>query len=864
MRKVFFILLLFTSVTLSGQLSEGGLPPSLNNTTLKAKARIAVYALNSLDTTQLLAYDSEHPTPMRYSVIKDVSIDIKSSGTKTYLDNYKGTIWQYKVTAQEAKSIQIILEKYRVPDNAQLFIYDENYSLIKGAFTSLNMTDDLSFVIADFPGQELIIEYFEPENASFEGEVVIGGIGQAYIDILDPKSVNADEYNLINVNCEEGIKWQYQKHSVCKITYNDGLYSYLCTGSLLNNTRNDGTPYFLTANHCVNTTTAAGTLVAYFNYETIGCSSSSVLSPLTLSGSTLKTTGTSSDYTLLLLSSSVPVSYLPYYAGWDVSGSITDSTTGIHHPKGWVKKISVDHDASASNTTEINWSGGSVSPVYTHWAVLFDEGTTYGGSSGSPLFDENQKVIGQLHGGSTTDYYGKLSYSWTHPKTGYLTLKSFLDPDNTGVNTVEAFIPEGVKTDPQFLCDFSSVCVASPIKLTGFSAFDPTDWSWSFLPNTVTFHDGTSSTSQSPVVSFNNSGSYTIALSATNTSGTNTREVLDLISAGTNLSLKVVPAEITDSCSCSFTRVELEGFGADAYLWELTGDAASLFSITNETANPVEITPVSALVSAADITLKLTGTQGTCSTTLAYSLPLEAQPNDNIENAILLTNSTNGPFSNKCATIEAGEPEPPHTDCTSQLSWCDEYGTGLDIIENTVWFYYIPATNERVTLYSTGMDNEMAIYQADNYSDVLSGNATLIAANDDYTATDYNPKLTNLELSSNKKYWIQVDGSAGGATGTFNLVLSAVNGIEDVNIDDIDIIVFPQPACDNVFIQSSEFLGLSSVLIELYNSAGSKVATFIDTEGNSKIEIPLAGLPSGIYFARITFDEKRTTVKIMK
>ena len=83
----------------------------------------------------------------------------------------------------------------------------------------------------------------------------------------------------------------------------------------------------------------------------------------------------------------------------------------------------------------------------THWQIFWDRTTngqsvTEGGSSGSPLFDENKRVIGQLHGGGTGNpncsdpdnddaFYGKLSESWDSDGATDLRrrLRDWLNPD---------------------------------------------------------------------------------------------------------------------------------------------------------------------------------------------------------------------------------------------------------------------------------------------------------------------------------------------------------------------------------------------------------------------------------------------------
>ena len=371
----------------------------------------------------------------------------------------EGLIWQYRINSEAGKSVQVIFKKYLVPEDAELYLYDDGYVHVRGSFTESNMTENLMFVTGDIPGNHVIIEYYEPAEVSFGGEVVIGWIGQSYIDIFAIKSRNEDAKGFIQVNCDEGKDWQNQKHAVCKYSFNDAQYSYLCSGALINNTKNDATPYFLTANHCINTEAEAATVLAYFNYEDASCVVASIYTPQTLSGASLETMGESSDFTLIRFNDQVPVLYQPFFAGWDISGTAPLNTVCIHHPEGNKKKISVDYDPAVSYEDTISWEGGSVTPEGSHWEVAFDDGATYSGSSGGPLFNESRRITGQLHGGRTNDYFGKFSYSWEHPAQNYPALQLFLDPDNTGVAVVDGYYPPDNLPDAKFLSQFRvSLC----------------------------------------------------------------------------------------------------------------------------------------------------------------------------------------------------------------------------------------------------------------------------------------------------------------------------------------------------------------------------------------------------------------------
>jgi PKD repeat protein len=144
------------------------------------------------------------------------------------------------------------------------------------------------------------------------------------------------------------------------------------------------------------------------------------------------------------LNTTPPVGYNVFYAGWDNSNATPTSTACVHHPSGDIKKFSNDHDASVSDqylgTSGINDS---------HWKiVMWDDGTTTeGGSSGSPLFDQNHRIVGQLHGGYascsslTSDWYGKFSMSWDRGTTNATQLEHWLDPTTTGTTIQNGYDP---------------------------------------------------------------------------------------------------------------------------------------------------------------------------------------------------------------------------------------------------------------------------------------------------------------------------------------------------------------------------------------------------------------------------------------
>jgi PKD repeat protein len=862
MKKIVFIFSLLFPVCLYAQIADGG-TPFASQIHVKNTATVPSYRMKLLDRPKLENEDVLYPSPARYSVFEKVNIRVKE-GRYTPIPANEGAIWQYVVVAPGASSIQIMFDRFVLPEKAQLFLYDPQCERVAGAFTRANMQDDSSFVVADFFNDTLIIEYFEPDQKEFPGEIVIGRIGQAYKNMLEMAAGDG----FININCTEGNEWQNEKHAVCFITFEEGGNGYMCSGALINNQKNDGTPYFLTANHCISSKTVATTLVAYFNFEIQGCIGFPVLSHKTLTGSSLMTTYSGSDYTLLKLNTTPPSVYKPYYAGWDATGFAVSSSAGIHHAEGNPKMISVDYDPVISYDDVISWDGGTESPANSHWQVSFDAGLTAGGSSGSPLFSPEKKIIGQLHGGDDIDnYYGKLDYSYSRSLTGYLPLKDYLDPDNTGKKTCDAYYPASVLPEARFAADFNQVCLSAPVSFTDYSAFKPVAWEWTFSPSSIAFLEGTDKNSESPVVSFNQTGKYNVSLRVTNAAGTDSKTASGLISANDFIDVGISVLGSVDSCINTFDGLLLKGKGANSFIWEILEDPENNFyySGVDERTISVDINPDASLSGSVSLIIKTTGSNGSCSDTARIMVTLIQQQNDYIENALPLVQGFNGPFSNCCSGIEAGEPIPPYTSCTGIRSWCDEYGTGEDIVEHSVWFTLEGPVTGTVTLKSEGFDNELALYAADSWQDILDGKYVLLAANDDQNIENPYPLLKDVDVETGVTYWLQVDGSGGGTEGYFTIWVydNSTNSVEEVQ-GNSDFIAYPQPAKDVLHLRSP-YPVTGKFTVRVYSAAGIMMfEADVPDPAADELLVPVGDLCPGFYFIKITGEEYSPALRFIK
>ncbi|MBR4620635.1 MAG: T9SS type A sorting domain-containing protein [Salinivirgaceae bacterium] len=440
---------LFTSNSF-GQISQGGIPYSLQFHTEKGNDE-CWHSLEEIPTfemalikqsiiEELKENNSKKQDVYQFAYSFNVKIDVKESATKDSIDC--GILYRLAIKSSGAYSVNIIFSEYHVPDGAKLFIYNETCDYVIGAFTSNNNKKDNIFAVSPVIGEKIIIEYFEPYFSDFDGSLIIGRVSHDFLDILN--SGKKSEFRAagnceVDINCSEGNDWQKEKRAVCKISING---DYFCSGALINNTNNDGHPYFLTANHCISTQQEASSSLFYFNYEKPGCNSGNGSLSQSISGATLLATGYNSDFTLLELSKVPPSTFRPYFAGWDRNNAQSAGGVGIHHPGGDVKKISTYSivpqtsycftDRPSSNFYRINW----ISTVNGY-------GVTEGGSSGSPLFNVQKRIIGQLYGSahcSNTNCsnpsndisnYGKIYSSWNLGTTSSERLRDWLDPSNS-------------------------------------------------------------------------------------------------------------------------------------------------------------------------------------------------------------------------------------------------------------------------------------------------------------------------------------------------------------------------------------------------------------------------------------------------
>lgn len=437
-------LLMLLCNCLHAQIQTGEFPPSFYEKTtvyqLSSKANLTeILAKPDIKTLQAedAIEDQYKDIPWRFGKAIAVDFDLQTNGNWEN-NGFGESIWKLKIEAKDAISLNLNFSTFHLSKNAKLFLYNENYSDVLGALTHRNNKVDSLFATRPMKGAKLMLELHVPTIEKSQNKIHINQVVYGYRSIFDKadKSFGISASCNQNISCTEGERWQDVKRSIVLILRSNN--TRWCSGALVNNTLQDGTPYILTAAHCNLQTNS----VFIFNYESPNCSPNQdgILSN-SITGAILRANNAASDFTLFQLSSTPPLSYNVYYAGWSNEEKASQFSTAIHHPRGDVKKISFDYD-SVTSSNEYN-------TAFDHWQVgNWELGTTQIGSSGSPLFNEKQKIVGQLHGGDAacgntlSDFYGKFSYSWNKYAGSSNQLQPWLDPNNSSTVELSGFDPQ--------------------------------------------------------------------------------------------------------------------------------------------------------------------------------------------------------------------------------------------------------------------------------------------------------------------------------------------------------------------------------------------------------------------------------------
>lgn len=348
----------------------------------------------------------EHKDALDKRQVAGVHIPLASLAAPHWerIEGSQGPSWRLAIVSDGASFLRPHFVSLPEMDEAQVVVYggssDQPAAVVRPTATATS--PDVWGPIVE--GSVLFVEVVTASGAqpSLVVDVVSSGISQARAAegncYLDPSCYSV---------------WNTTKSGIGLVIFEEDNVAYVCSGSLVVDKSHSGKPYFLTAHHCLSSQTVADSTVVFWKYHTSSCKGlvPSLDSRPRTSGSDLKATSSSSDFTLLLLDKKPPSGTT--YLGWTTKALATNAAiTVIHHPAGTFKRISF------GKVTKTNGN---------FWRVVYSQSSTEGGSSGSPLLNSSKQVVGQLFAGTALctntsgyDTYGKFSVSWTKGLSTYL------------------------------------------------------------------------------------------------------------------------------------------------------------------------------------------------------------------------------------------------------------------------------------------------------------------------------------------------------------------------------------------------------------------------------------------------------------
>lgn len=412
---------------------------------------IPVVLMPHLDNAALLAAELDRRAPgVAPKFAEPIGVDI-STATAGHWEpvGHGKSIWRLRIRSAGAKSLNLGFSKYVMPAGGSLIIYSPDYQNVQGPFTPSDNEEHEQLWTPIIPGEELVVEVQVPTHSQSALQLQLSYVNHDFVGFMDIASGSCN----LDVICGAADGWaivdKYRDiiQSVAVISTGGSTF---CTGFLVNNARQDCTPYFMTANHCGITAGEAPSLVTYWNFINTTCrqpnsqasgnNGNGVLNDFN-TGSVLRATNSNSDFTLVELDDPVSPTANAFFAGWSAEDfAPTDTVICIHHPNTEEKRISFDFDP----TFIADYNSTTPNPNGTHITIAdWDIGTTEGGSSGSPLFNRQKRVVGQLHGGlafcgnDLNDSFGWFHISWEGGGQPGNSLKPWLDPDNSGIITLD-------------------------------------------------------------------------------------------------------------------------------------------------------------------------------------------------------------------------------------------------------------------------------------------------------------------------------------------------------------------------------------------------------------------------------------------
>src|SRR5262245_23239995 len=315
-----------------------------------------------------------------------------------------GFVWAVAIRSENAGALRLRIGQVDLPSDADLFLFTTDGQAF-GPYMKKGPNGDGDFWTHTTFGSDaiLLLRHYGPDGAadltsvSFPIEEV-GHIGPHFAPVpVEQAFCSFNAPCIENASCHTGTPADGARNGIALMQWISGAFINTCTGGLLNDTVSTSQiPYFLTANHCISSSGTASNLQTYFQFSlscgSTNCPAQTNPGGIQRLGATIKTTGTTGDFTLLQLNQAPPAGSV--FLGWNntpIANTNNAQLYRISHPA-WAPQAYSDGRVDTSAPTCTGWPRGE--RIYSRTLT----GATEGGSSGSPVLNASGQVVGQLSG----------------------------------------------------------------------------------------------------------------------------------------------------------------------------------------------------------------------------------------------------------------------------------------------------------------------------------------------------------------------------------------------------------------------------------------------------------------------------------
>lgn len=360
----------------------------------------------------------------------------------------KERVCSIKIESEGAKSLNIKLTNFHLSPTAEMFLYDEKGFMKAGPITAKENNAEEIFLSDIFPGNKLFIDIKEiagGEKSNFIISRITYGLKDIYQNVFNAPTAGKCEQN---ITCFLG-GWHDEAKSAIRLLISGNT---LCSACLINNTAEDGTPYVLTANHCVSGIPHIEHDISFvFFYRSKFCDSTIPLNNYTTYNQAyVRAKYYKSDFALLEMRQK-PVGEKYYYAGWSRDTGQGSFAACIHFPEGDLMKYS----ESVLPVVDTAY-GTTLNRKTMYWIRWTGKGVTENGSSGGAIFNSSKQIIGELYDGPSycgakgnekSDYFGGIYASWNGGGEVANSLKYWLDPLHTNASALNGMYINNVEAN---------------------------------------------------------------------------------------------------------------------------------------------------------------------------------------------------------------------------------------------------------------------------------------------------------------------------------------------------------------------------------------------------------------------------------